>query len=327
MRQLRAVWGSIIVATFTWAVLASIPNPSVAAAQITPNRGGPYGARGAIDPPPLETDLTLLTVTVANKMGAVAGLGRDRFQVLEDGVEQKISYFWMDNRPISVGFVMDGSSSMDDLMNEAIRGAGAAYLKSKKAEDEYFVIVFSNNPTMTTSYTTDAKQVPHLFSQTGESPLYDAIYTGIDALKEAANPRKLLLVIAAGFDNGKGMTDDQLVNFAIKQPVQVYSIQLGGTPVVANLLDLLSGVTGGRANLSNASSFQVEAMCNEMALAVKTQYLIGYKSTNTETNGHRRGVKVKVTPPDGSSKLTVWTVSGYYGPKAPKTKSTSAGGK
>jgi hypothetical protein len=121
------------------------------------------------------------------------------------------------------------------------------------------------------------------------------------------------------------MTDDQLINFAMKQPVQVYSIQLGGTPVVANLLDLLSGVTGGRANLSSASSFQVEAMCNEFALAVKTQYLIGYKSTNTETNGHRRGVKVKVTPPDGSSKLSVWTVAGYYGPKAPKTKSPAAG--
>jgi Ca-activated chloride channel family protein len=202
MRQLRSVWGSIIFATFTCAVLASIPNSTVAATQITPNRGGPYG-RGPVDPPPLETDLTLLTVTVADKSGAVSGLGRDRFQVLEDGVAQKISYFWMDNRPISVGFVMDGSNKMDDGMNESIRGAGPAFLKSKRADDEYFVIVSSDNPTMTISYTTDSKRMPSVFPQTGESPLYDAIYTGIDAMKEAANPRKLLVVIAAGFDNGK----------------------------------------------------------------------------------------------------------------------------
>src|SRR5678815_2237918 len=109
MRQLRAVWGSIIVASITWALLAYIPNPSVSASQIPPNRGGPPG-RGSLDPPPLETDLTLLTVTVADKAGAVAGLGKERFQVLEDGVEQKIAYFWVDSRPISVGFVLDGSN-------------------------------------------------------------------------------------------------------------------------------------------------------------------------------------------------------------------------
>jgi VWFA-related protein len=320
------MWGFAILAVLTWSFL-SLSSPA-SSAQI-PQMRVPPGGRGAVstDPPPLETDLELLTVTVSSKGGAVTGLGKDRFQVLEDGVEQKIAYFWVDSRPISVGFVIDGSSAINDLMNEAIRGVGPAFLKSKRMEDEYFVIVFSSAPAMTVTYTTDAKLMPRVFPQNGEQPLYDAIYNGIDAMKEAANPRRVLLVVTAAGDNGKGQTDDQLVNYAIKQPVQVYSIDLGGGTAASNTLDLLASVTGGRAFVSADSSFIVEGQATELAQALKTQYLIGYKSTNTAKDGHRRGVKVKVSSPQGGPKLTVWTKSGYYSQKEPKANTTVVTGK
>ena len=317
------MWGLAVLLLLTWTFL-SLSSPA-SPAQLPQNRVGPGpGGRGAVsaDPPPLETDLELLTVTVSGKGGAVTGLGKDRFQVLEDGVEQKIEYFWVDSRPISVGFVIDGSSAIDDLKNEAIRGVGTAFLKSKKTEDEYFVIVFSDAPAMVTTYTTDAKLMPHVFPQHGEQPLYDAIYNALDAMKEAANPRRVLLVVTSAGDNGKGQTDDQIVNYAIKQPVQIYSIDLGGGTAASNALDLLAGVSGGQAIVSGTSSFLVEAQASELASALKTQYLIGYKSTNTAKDGHRRGVKVKVSSPPGSPKLTVWTKSGYYSQKEPKKKTT-----
>jgi len=321
MRQRRAIWGFAFLAVLIWTFLSvSSPTSSAQTPQIRP---GPGGRLAPVDPPPLELDLELLTVTVTNKDGAVTGLGKDRFQVLEDGVEQKISYFWVDSRPISMGFVIDGSSAVDDLMNEAIRGAGPAFLKNKRTDDEYFVIVFSDNPSMVVTYTTDPKLMPRVFPQSGEEPLYDAIYTGIDAMKEAANPRRMILVITAGGDNGKGQNQDQLVNYAIKQPVQVYSIDLGGASEMANVMDLLAGVTGGQSSLTGASSYLVERICSDLALALKTQYLIGYKSTNTAKDGHRRGVKVKVSSPSGSPKLNVWTKSGYYAQKEPKKKTTA----
>ncbi len=327
MRQRWATWGFALLAFFTWTFL-SLCSPA-SSAQTPQIRVGP-GGRGPVsaDPPPLETDLELLTVTVSSKGGAATGLGKDRFQVLEDGVEQKIAYFWVDNRPISVGFVFDGSSAMDDLMNEAIRGAAPAFLKTKRSEDEYFVIVFSDAPAMVVTYTTDAKLMPRVFPQTGEEPLYDAIYNGIDAMKEAANPRRVLLVITAGGDNGKGQTQDQLVNYAIKQPVQVYSIDMGGAGEPANAMELLAGVTGGQASLAGRQFLpRGSKICTDLAQALKTQYLIGYKSTNTAKDGHRRGVKVKVSSPPGSPKLTVWTKSGYYSQKEPKTKTTVVTGK
>jgi hypothetical protein len=38
-------------------------------------------------------------------------------------------------------------------------------------------------------------------------------------------------------------------------------------------------------------------------------------------------VKVKVSSSEGSPKLTVWTKSGYYSQKEPKTKTTAVTGK
>jgi len=327
MRQFRATWGIVTVTVLTWTFL-SISSPTQT--QLNPSQqgrgatGGMPGGRGAsVEPPVPAEDLVLLTVTVADKNGAVTGLDKNRFQVLEDGVEQKIAYFWVDSRPISVGFVFDGSSAMTDGTNEAMREVGPAFLKSKTADDEYFVIVFSDAPAMVVAYTNDAKLMPKVFPKTGEQPLYDAIYNGIDAMKEAANPRKVVLVVTAAGDNGKGQTDDQLINYAIKQPVQVYSIDMGGGVAASNTIDLLASVTGGRAYVSTDSSFLVENIAVELARALKTQYLIGYKSTNTKMDGHRRGVKVKVRPASESQKLTVWTKSGYYSRKEKETKSSN----
>jgi hypothetical protein len=59
----------------------------------------------------------------------------------------------------------------------------------------------------------------------------------------------------------------------------------------------------------------VEALTAEVARGLKTQYLVGFKSTRLEHDGKRRGVKVKVNAPEGSPKLNAWTKSAYYARK------------
>ena len=304
------------------------------------------------EPPPLETDLVLLTVSVTppeNK--SRPALTRDQFQVLEDGVEQKIAYFWEDSRPVSIGLLVDDSDYMttnhklDDL-----RTALPTFLKSRNAEDEYFVIQFSTFPRMTVSYTNDAKLAPTNFRAlndsdtiTPDTALYDAIYLGLESIKESANARKALLVITAGGDKGcdgskitQTMKPDQLLSFAIKQSVQIYSLMItddwgtanAGTPCEqipkdASNLEELASNTGGRDFLASNSEGGVNAIASEVARALKTQFLIGYKSTNTAKDGKRRGVKVKVNPPEGSPKLKVWTKAGYYAPKEKSSKTSN----
>jgi len=304
------------------------------------------------EPPPLETDLVLLTVSVTSPENrSRPALTRDQFQVFEDGVEQKITYFWEDSRPVSVGLLVDDSDYMttnhklDDL-----RTALPTFLKSRNAEDEYFVIQFSTFPRMTVSYTTDAKLAPTNFRAlndsdtiTPDTALYDAIYLGLESIKESANARKALLVITAGGDKGcdgskitQTMKPDQLLAFAIKQSVQIYSMMItddwgtanAGTPCEqipkdASNLEELASNTGGRDFLASNSEGGVNAVAAEVARALKTQFLIGYKSTNTAKDGKRRGVKIKVNPPEGAPKLKVWTKAGYYAPKEKSPKTTN----
>jgi Ca-activated chloride channel family protein len=296
------------------------------------------------DPPPLETDLVLLTVSVTGPENRqLPSLPRESFEVFEDGVPQKIAYFWQDSRPISVGLLIDDSDFMGrNHKYEDLRTVVPAFLKGKNPTDEYFVLQFSSFPRMTVSYTMDAKLAPTLFpagteTATPNTALYDAVYLGLEAIKEAANPRKALLVITAGGDKGcddnkdrrETMHPEKLLAFAIRQPVQIYSMLIaddwgtaaeGGTacnqiPTDENTLDELAGATGGHAYLAPNAQGGVDAIAIEVARALKTQFLIGYKSTNTAMDGHRRGVRVKVNSPEGSPKLKAWTKSGYYAPK------------
>jgi Ca-activated chloride channel homolog len=48
---------------------------------------------------------------------------------------------------------------------------------------------------------------------------------------------------------------------------------------------------------------------------LKSQYIIGYESTNTSKDGKFRKVRVRVNPPAGMARLGVRTRDGYYGPK------------
>ena len=52
----------------------------------------------------------------------------------------------------------------------------------------------------------------------------------------------------------------------------------------------------------------------KIALEVKNQYVIGYRSTNEMRDGKYRRIRVKVNPPKGMSDFVVRAKEGYYGP-------------
>jgi len=328
-----------LLITLVCALLLS--SPSVA------QRGGGFGgaagpsgtaaARGSdtpttivsVQPPPVtDLDTVLLTVNVTGPQNnSVAGISRDRFQILEDGVEQQTSYFWEDSRPMTVGFIFDDSERMrtNDKVY-VLKEAAQSFLKNKDSRDEFFVVRMSSLADVATSFTTDVKNLPMNYASIGETALYDAVYVGLSVIKEAANPRKLLVVITSGgdrccSDNNKKTTEAMLKEFALKQNVEIYSLFVVDTIEDADsefvhrdavVLGDLASMTGGRMYNAPNAARGVEALMAELARGLKTQYILGFKSTRPEMDGKRRGVKVKVSSPEGSPKLSVWTKSGYY---------------
>jgi len=295
-------------------------------------RGGDIQSTVSVQPPAItDIDTVLLTVNVTGQQNnSVAGISRDRFQILEDGVEQQITYFWEDSRPITVGFIFDDSEKMGtNDKYYVLREAAQSFLKNKDPRDEFFVVRMSDLADVVTSFTTDVKNLPASYPSIGETALYDAVYVGLSVIKEAANPRKLLVVITAGgdrccSDNNKRTTEDMLKGFALKQNVQIYPLfvvdevsdeESEFVHRDANVLGDLATMTGGRMYNAPNAARGVEALTAEIARGLKTQYLIGFKSTRPQHDGKRRGVKVKVSSPEGTPKLNAWTKAGYYARK------------
>jgi hypothetical protein len=112
-----------------------------------------------------------------------------------------------------------------------------------------------------------------------------------------------------------------LKSFAMKQNVQVFTLFVVDDVADneaefvnrdAIVLGDVASMTGGRMSNAPNAARGVEALTAEIARGLKTQYLIGFKSTRPEHDGKRRGVKVKVSSPEGSPKLTAWSKNAYY---------------
>ena len=95
--------------------------------------------------------------------------------------------------------------------------------------------------------------------------------------------------------------------FVRESDAQIFVIDMGHA-----LIGELADMTGGHSY--HASPSDLEDTCEKIALELKSQYVIGFESTNTSKDGRFRKLRVKVNPPAGMSKLSAHTRDGYYAP-------------
>ena len=85
----------------------------------------------------------VLHATAQNRKGAlVSGLGKEEFQVYEDGVPQEIKHFSHEDIPVTVGLVVDNSGSMRPKRADVI-AAALAFVRSSNPMDQMFVVTFN----------------------------------------------------------------------------------------------------------------------------------------------------------------------------------------
>lgn len=272
--------------------------------------------------PTIKLDVSLVTVnatvTEAARNRSVIGLTKRDFQIWEDKVEQKILYFSAEDVPLSVGIIFDISGSMKDKIGNAQRAA-ATFFKSGTRDDEYFEIKFADRPQIASDFTTDITKLQNGLLNTptkGSTALYDAVYLGLNKLKESANPKKALLLITDGEDNRSRYSFNNVRDFLREQDVQLYAIGiLNSTGDGRDALAQLTEVTGGRAFFPGLA-FEMPDICKKISTELKNQYVLGYRSTNTAKDGTTRKIKVQVNKPKGSdmASLSVRARPSYIAP-------------
>lgn len=258
----------------------------------------------------VDVDLALINATITDPEGRyVVGLQKENFQIWEDKVEQQLEYFSTEDVPISVGLIFDASGSMHSTL-EFARQAALTFLTTADANDEYFLVEFNDRPHLTVDLTRDlSKLQEHIIfvPAKGSTALYDAVYVGMEKLKKANNTKRALLIISDGEENHSRYTFSNVREFVKEQNVQIFSIGATG-PVT-----ILSDLTGAYA-FEGGQPGSLADICQKIAIELKNEYVIGYRSTNEAKDGRWRKVQVKVNPPRGFPKLQVRAKAGYYAP-------------
>ena len=141
----------------------------------------------------MDVDLVLIPVTITDQMNRlVTGLEKENFVLLDNGEKQAIQHFSSEDSPISLGVIFDISGSMANKIEKA-RQAVVEFFKTANPEDEFFLIAFNDKPTLLTDFTNKVEQVQGQLVYAvpkGRTALLDAIYYGVQKMKEAKHERK-----------------------------------------------------------------------------------------------------------------------------------------
>jgi len=270
------------------------------------------------------TELVNLTVSVTDRSGrAVAGLTPQDIEVYEDKVKQEIAHCGPEDAPISVGVVFDVSGSMWSKIEQS-RDALKAFVETSHAEDDFFLVGFNQRASLLAEFC-DGERMRRrtdMVSPQGETALYDAVYLGVEKVRQGRHSRRALLVISDGQDNASRYTLDQLRQRLKESDVQVYCVGVGrpGLREKAEqrqemrgqmILDEIARLTGGRAFFVNSAS-ELEEATARVALELRHQYSLAYTPTNQRRDGKWRKIRVRVNRSLWTPELIVRTREGYY---------------
>jgi VWFA-related protein len=269
-----------------------------------------------------DVDEVVLNATVLNGAHLIEDLTKDNFQVLEDGVQQKIISFQHTDLPVSMGLVLDNSGSMYSK-RPSVNKAALDMILASNPRDEAFVVNFSDEAFIDCEFTSDVKKLREGLSQMdskGGTALYDAVAASADKLAaDAKRPKQVLVIITDGDDNASALDLEQTIRRVqqLSGPV-IYSIGLlfGDEMTRAEVrharraLEMLSQETGGVAYFPRSIA-EVDQIAAEVARDIRSQYTIGYHSTKPASVSGFRKVEVTAAA-KGSGKLTVRTRTGYF---------------
>lgn len=315
-----ALWIAVLVSCFSLTLVSQTP-------QQQPKEDKPFEIK-------INAQLVELPVTVLDKNGLlISGLTQQNFRVLEDKAVQEISLFKHEDIPLSIGLVIDNSGSMRNK-RERVHSAALTFVKESNPEDETFVIAFDDFAYLQQDFTGSIGDLVDALDDLDPrlgTAMHDAIYLGVDHVKQGKLKKKALLVVSDGEDQDSKLTYDKVLSYVkSSQGIAIYAVGLlsesesgGGLfrrspqKKAKEALTELAEVTGGRAYFPKSLD-EVEMICRQIARELRNQYTLGYSPTNDKQDGTQRTVTVEiVNPPRNAGKVTVIAPKGYVAPGGP----------
>jgi VWFA-related protein len=279
----------------------------------------------------VQVNLVNLFATVREKKTKqiVSNLEQSDFKITEDGLEQKISFFARESTlPITLGLLIDTSGSETNTLGAEQEAAVRFFSRVLRKGDLAMVVSFDSDSDLLADLTDDQSRLDRAINRarinapSSQGPLaqsvpgtvfYDAVYAAChDRLAEEAG-RKAIVVLTDAQDEGSRLKLQDAIEAAQRTDTVVHILLIadprfgGGNESVAKKL---TDETGGRTIVVRNEK-KLEEAFDQISEELRSQYTLGYYSTNGAHDGTYRKLKVDTTRKD----LDVLSRRGYYAPK------------
>jgi VWFA-related protein len=253
-------------------------------------------------------EITSITATVTDRDGhLITGLGRDAFEVYEDGTRQTITQFTNERVPVGLGVLLDVSDSMFGKRIQDARSAVDRFLfELLDASDEFFILAFNHEPRTLTGWTHDPQDVRRALDglqPSGGTAAYDAVIESLPLIERRSRQRAALLVISDGADTASTATLRDVRSALHRSDAFVYAIAIDSPErqainarVNPQALREITAESGGRTEVVHTTAELNEATAR-IAEELNSQYVLGYTSPRG-ADGQYHSIRVRIPGSD-----------------------------
>jgi VWFA-related protein len=273
----------------------------------------------------IKVDVEVVNVfcTVHNHRGAlVPDLKQDDFKIFEDGRPQQIRYFAQEtDLPLTVALLLDVSGSVHWFIEDEKRTAARFLQQVLRPDDRALLVGFSSTIVLWQDLTPSTallgsalqrlksipfKGLPALGFPMPSTLLYEAVQKTAMAKLKPLSGRKVLIVISDGLDNGSSVHLDSVIEAAEASNAIVYGICYESGFSGCSFLKDMSEPTGGRT--FQVKKIPIAKIFDTIQEEMRSQYALGYVSSNRAHDGTFRKLQVRVLPKG----LKAAARKGYY---------------
>jgi len=285
----------------------------------------------------IQVGVVNLFVTVRDKHGAiVSDLTKDDFRVFEDGKEQKIQFFSKEmNLPLTMAMLVDTSGSMERMLPAEQQTAAAFLERVIRKGDLTTLISFDQDADLLVDFTGSIAELERGLNRArinepfapvtpGTVPdpnprgtvFYDAVYLAAREKLAEEVGRRAIIVLTDAVDFGSRVRLEEAIEAAQRADAVVHILLIADPESFfsqgsgAGVAHKMAEETGGRM-IEVRGAKHLEQAFDQLAEELRSQYSLGYYSSNTAHDGTYRKIKLEVLRAD----MRVLARKGYYAPR------------
>jgi VWFA-related protein len=280
----------------------------------------------------IRVDVPLVTVPVlvTTKNGQfIPNLKKENFRVYEDGAQQTINDFKVEEAPITAVLLVEFASTTYPLLIDSLR-ASYAFASTLKKDDYVAVISYDMKPDILVDFTQDKNAVMGALNSLrmpgfSETNVFDALFDTLDRL-DRVEGHKYVVLVSTGIDTFSKLNLDQITK-KVKNThdITIFPISIGwllreycethrctgmshGMASMGmgsidwyqadNQLQTFARLTGGRFYQPRFAGDFTDVF-RDISEDIRHEYTLTYRPTNTKLDGTYRKLKVDVVADNG----------------------------